>query len=120
MSDKRWLIWFRHGPFGTSYAREGLDLLLVLGAFDQRVSAFFERDALSLIQRNRDCAELGMKDFGKGFAALPLYGVSDIYYDPDTLAELGISRQELTLEAKPLSRGDLAAFIQRFDHVLSF
>jgi tRNA 2-thiouridine synthesizing protein C len=119
-TDKHWLFWFRHGPFGTSHAREGLDALLVMAAFDQNVSVLFERDALPLILSGRDCQTLVLKDFCKGFAALDLYGVKNLYYHEDALYSLGCGTDDLGVAASPVRAADLATFIRQFDHVLSF
>lgn len=119
-TTKSWLILFRHGPFGSSYAREGLDTALVMGAFDQSPTLIFEGDALLLLLKSTVPDALNLKSTSKGFSALPLYGIEQLCVRGPDLDRLGLAIQDLSVPVEVLSDEDIQQRIRQADHLLSF
>jgi tRNA 2-thiouridine synthesizing protein C len=119
-TTKSWLILFRHGPFGSSYAREGLDTALVMGAFDQNPTVIFEGDALLLLLKSANSDALNLKSISKGFSALPMYGIEQLCVRGCDLERLGLTPIDLSVPVEVLSDDDLRQYLHHADHVLSF
>lgn len=114
------LVWFSRDPYASRHAQEGLDALLALAAFDQPVTAYFDRDAVTLLLPGQGPEAIDRKHFSRGFAALPLYGEVTCVYDPDDADRLGVDPAEFAFAARPLARTDTAAFLRSFDTILTF
>ena len=53
----------RRAPYGTIYALEILETVLISAAFEQNVSVVFVDDGVFQIKKGHDTADLGMKNF---------------------------------------------------------
>lgn len=135
MSDvKRFLYVNRRAPYGTIYALESLEVVLIGAAFDQDVSLAFLDDGVFQLTRGQDTEAIGVKNFSPTFRALGDYDVSKLYVERESLEERGLSAddlQEITYEdedddwqEKPsirvVSRGEMAEIMSEQDVVLSF
>ena len=118
--NKKLLIICRKPPYGNSLAREAIDIALAAGAFEQDVSLLFCGEGLWQLMAEQDSQELALKNHGKALAALPLYGIDDIYVQADALAERQLSQNELLLPVKALSQAQITALLDSADTVLNF
>jgi tRNA 2-thiouridine synthesizing protein C len=131
---KKFLYVNRKAPYGTIYALESLEVVLIGAAFDQDVSLAFLDDGVFQITRGQDTDGIGMKNFSKTYTALGDYEVTKIYVEKESLEERGISLDDL-LELKYededddwaekdsirlVSRSELAEIMDQQDVVLSF
>ena len=131
---KKFLYVNRKAPYGTVYALESLEVVLIGAAFDQDVSLAFMDDGVFQITRGQDTDGIGMKNFSKTYTALGDYEVTKIYVEKESLEERGISLDNL-LELKYededddwaekdsirlVSRSELADIMDQNDVVLSF
>lgn len=131
---KKFLYVNRKAPYGTVYALESLEVVLIGAAFDQDVSLAFMDDGVFQITRGQDTDGIGMKNFSKTYTALGDYEVTKIYVEKESLEERGISLDNL-LDLKYededddwaekdsirlVSRSELADIMDQNDVVLSF
>lgn len=131
---KKFLYVNRKAPYGTVYALESLEVVLIGAAFDQDVSLAFMDDGVFQITRGQDTDGIGMKNFSKTYTALGDYEVTKIYVEKESLEERGISLDNL-LELKYededddwaekdsirlVSRSELADIMDQNDVILSF
>lgn len=135
MSDaKKFLYINRKAPYGTVYALESLEVVLIGAAFDQDVSMAFMDDGIFQITKGQDTGGIGMKNFSKTYTALGDYEVTKIYVEKESLEERGLSLDDL-LDLKYededddyaekdsirlVSRSELADIMDQQDVVLSF
>ncbi|MGB5305712.1 MAG: sulfurtransferase complex subunit TusC [Gammaproteobacteria bacterium] len=135
MSDaKKFLYVNRKAPYGTVYALESLEVVLIGAAFDQDVSMAFMDDGIFQITKGQDTGGIGMKNFSKTYTALGDYEVTKIYVEKESLEERGLSLDDL-LDLKYededddyaekdsirlVSRSELADIMDQQDVVLSF
>lgn len=124
----------RKAPYGTIYALEALEVVLIGAAFDQRVSLAFLDDGVYQLTRGQDTAAIGMKNFSPTYAALGDYDVREIYVERESLAARGLALadlQPLTYEdededwaekdsIRVVGSRELAAIMDAQDVVLSF
>ncbi len=117
---KRFLYLLRRPPHGSIFAQEGLETVLIGAAFEQSVSLLFLDDGVFVLKRGQDPGEIGLKDFAKGFRALPDYDVERIYVEERSLAERGLTPADLIMDVETVSPERAGALIDAHDVVLSF
>ena len=133
-SKKKFLYVNRKAPYGTIYALESLEVVLIGAAFEQAVSLAFIDDGVFQLMAGQDTAAAGMKNFSRTYKALGDYEVRKFYVERESLAERGLTVEDLmpiTYEDEnedyaekpsiiPVSRAEMAAIIAEQDVVLSF
>ena len=92
---KRFLYVNRKAPYGTIYALESLEVVLIGAAFEQDVSLAFLDDGVFQIVEGQDASALGMKNFSKTYRALGDFEVRKLYVERESLAERGLSESDL-------------------------
>ncbi|ADZ92046.1 DsrE family protein [Marinomonas mediterranea] len=73
------LILFSSSPYETTSAKEGLDLALVLGTFEQPVSLAFSGDGVSLLLEEQLPEKAQGKHLYKLLDGLEFYDIEEIY-----------------------------------------
>ena len=62
---KKFMYVNRKSPYGTIYALESLEVVLISAAFDQDVSLAFIDDGVFQLKKNQDTSEIYTKNFSK-------------------------------------------------------
>jgi tRNA 2-thiouridine synthesizing protein C len=135
MSDvKKFLYVNRKAPYGTIYALEALEVVLIGAAFEQDVALAFLDDGVFQLTKGQNTDGIGVKNFSPTFRALGDYDVNKLYVERESLEERGLTEddlQEITFEdedddwaEKPsirvVSRAEIADIMADADVVLSF
>ena len=81
MTTKKFLYVNRKAPYGTIYALESLEVVLIGAAFDQDVSLAFLDDGVFQLTKGQDTKEIGLKNFSATFRALGDYEVTKLYVE---------------------------------------
>lgn len=124
----------RKAPYGTIYALESLEVVLIGAAFDQQVKLVFMDDGVYQLTKNQNPEGIGMKNFSKTYAALGDYDITEIYIDQESLEQRGLGvedLQDLVYEDEDddwnekssirlVSREQLAGVIDAADVLLNF
>lgn len=116
---KRFMYLNRRAPYGTIYALECLEVVLVAAAFDQDISVVFMDDGVYQLKKNQDTTGIGMKNFSKTFGALEDYGVEKIYVEKESLDARGLTADDLVIPVEVLAAVDLSEIMARQDVVIS-
>ncbi len=96
MSDaKKFMYINRKAPYGTIYAWESLEVVLIGAAFDQEVSLAFVDDGVYQLMKGQDTTEVGIKNFSPTYAALGDYDVNKIYVEKESLEARGLTLDDL-------------------------
>ena len=133
-TKKKFLYINRKAPYGTIYALESLEVVLIGAAFEQEVSLAFLDDGVFQLIEGQDTAGVGMKNFSKTYRALGDFEVRKLYVERESLAERGLSQADLMpivyedenedYAEKPsihlVDRAEMARLIGESDVVLSF
>lgn len=131
---KKFLYINRRAPYGSIYALESLEVVLIGAAFEQDVSLAFIDDGVYQLMKGQDTKAIGMKNFAPTYRALGDYGVTKVFVEKESLDERGLSTDDLMelvyedenedYAEKPLltvvDRKSLAAVMGEQDVVLSF
>ena len=124
----------RKAPYGTIYALESLEVVLIAAAFDQDISLVFVDDGVYQLTKNQDTDDIGMKNFSRTYTALGDYDIKKIYIEEESLQERGLTVDDLQMlkyededddwAEKDLlfvvKRKELSTIIDEQDVVLSF
>ena len=133
-SQKKFLYVNRKAPYGTIYALESLEVVLIGAAFEQDVSLAFIDDGVYQIIKGQQTDGIGAKNFSPTFNALGDYEVTKLYVEAESLAERGLTVDDLmpiTYEdedddyaEKPsiriVDRAEMADVMSAQDVILSF
>ena len=131
---KKFMYMNRKAPYGTIYALESLEVVLIAAAFDQDVSLVFADDGIYQLMKGQETDDIGMKNFSPTYSALGDYDIKKIYVEKESLEERGLSLddlQELKYEDEDddwaekdsiilVTRSELADVIDQQDVVFSF
>ncbi len=85
----------RKAPYGTIYALESLEVVLIGAAFDQDVSLAFLDDGVYQLVKGQDTTGVGMKNFSPTYQALGDYDVTKLYVEKESLEERGLTLEDL-------------------------
>jgi tRNA 2-thiouridine synthesizing protein C len=96
---KKFLYLNRRAPYGTIYAWESLEVVLIGAAFDQEVSVMFLDDGVYELVKGQNTTGIGMKNFSPTYRTLGDYEVKNIYVDRDSLEARGLSEDDLVAVA---------------------
>ncbi len=117
---KKFMYVNRKAPYGTIYALESLEVVLIAAAFEQDVSMAFLDDGVYQLKKGQDTAGIGMKNFSPTYRALEGYDVEKLYVEAESLAERGLSEDDLLVPVEVMGREALAALMDEQDVILSF
>ena len=131
---KKFLYINRKAPYGTIYALESLEVVLIGAAFEQDVSLAFIDDGVYQLMNGQDTAGTGVKNFSRTYKALGDYEVNKLYVERESLDERGLTLEDLMpityqdenedYAEKPsihlVNRAEMAGIIAGQDVVLSF
>jgi tRNA 2-thiouridine synthesizing protein C len=92
---KKFMYLNRRAPYGTIYAWESLEVVLIGAAFDQEVSLMFLDDGVYQLTKGQDTKGIGMKNFSPTYRTLGDYEVKNIYVDQDSLEARGLTQDDL-------------------------
>ena len=94
---KRILFLLNRAPYGSSYALEALESVLVAALFDQQVRVLFKGAGLHQLLKGQDGAAVGQRTVGKMLGALPEYGVAGLFVCAPSAARLGLTEGDFCL-----------------------
>ncbi|MCU7930612.1 MAG: sulfurtransferase complex subunit TusC [Candidatus Thiodiazotropha sp. (ex Codakia rugifera)] len=92
---KKFMYINRRAPYGTIYAWESLEVVLIGAAFDQDVSLAFMDDGVFQLVKGQDTADVEMKNFSPTYKALGDYDVTKLYVEKESLEERGLTLEDL-------------------------
>ena len=117
---KKFLYVNRKAPYGTIYALESLEVVLIGAAFEQDVSLAFVGDGVYQLAKGQDPKGLEVKNFSPAFRALEDYDVNKLYVDEESLRARGLKAEDLVVPVEVVSAARMAEIMESQDVVLSF
>ena len=95
MATKKFMFVNRKAPYGTIYALESLEVVLISAAFDQDVSLAFIDDGVYQITKGQDTTGIAQKNFSNAYKALGDYDINKLYVEEESLQERGLTKDDL-------------------------
>ena len=117
---KKFMYVNRRPPYGTIYALEALEVVLIGAAFDQDVSLAFIDDGVYQLVRGQDTQALGVKNYSPTFRALEDYDVTKLYVTREAIEARGLTADNFVVPVRVVSERELAEIMDGQDVILSF
>ena len=110
----------RKAPYGTIYALESLEVVLIGAAFDQDVSLVFMDDGVYQLKKGQDTKATEMKNFSPTYRALEMYDVEKLYVSKESMTDRGLSVDDLIVPVEVLDASTMADLMEEQDVILTF
>lgn len=110
----------RKAPYGTIYALESLEVVLIAAAFDQDVSLAFMDDGVYQLKKGQQTKGIEVKNFQPTYRALDDYDVNKLYVEKEALEARGLSAEDMCVPVEVLSAADIGKLMEEQDVLLSF
>jgi tRNA 2-thiouridine synthesizing protein C len=118
---KKILFVSRHAPYGTSIAREAIDVALAASVYEQDIGYLFMDDGVFQLLKNQQSQRIDQKNISATLGAFPLYEIDNIYVHEESLKERGIGIDELIFDdVQVLNNKSVAILINEQDQLMSF
>lgn len=121
MSDVSKLMFvMRKAPYGTIYSFEGLETVLIMGAYEQDISLLFVDDGVYAIKKGMDTTPLGIKNFSPTFRVLEGYDIEKLYIDKESMESRGLTLDDFVVEPEVLDKEQIAKLMEEQDVLFPF
>jgi tRNA 2-thiouridine synthesizing protein C len=117
---KKFMFVNRKAPYGTIYALESLEVVLISAAFDQDVSLVFMDDGVYQLKKGQDTKGIGMKNFSPTYRALEGYDIEKLYVEKESMESRGLSAEDMIVPVEVLGKDELTSLMEEQDVLLSF
>lgn len=117
---KKFLYVNRKAPYGTVYALESLEVVLIGAAFEQDVSVLFMDDGVFELTKGQDTAGVEMKNFSPTYRALEMYDVEKLYVAKESLDARGLTTDDLLVDVEVKTADEIRDLMEDQDVILSF
>jgi tRNA 2-thiouridine synthesizing protein C len=117
---KKFMFVNRKAPFGTIYALESLEVVLIAATFDQDVRLAFVDDGVYELVKGQNSKAIGIKNHAPTYRALEGYDVEKLYVERESMEERGLSESDLLVPVEVLSSAEMGELMATQDVVLSF
>lgn len=117
---KKFMYVNRKAPYGTIYALESLEVVLIGAAFDQDVSLAFIDDGVYQIAKGQRTKAIDVKNFSPTYRALEGYDIEKLYVSKESLEQRGLTEDDLLVDVQVVSAAEMADLMDQQDVVFSF
>ena len=117
---KKFMFVNRKAPFGTIYALESIEVVLIAATFDQDVSLAFIDDGVYELVKGQNSKAIGIKNHSPIYRALEGYDVEKLYVERESMAMRGLTEADLLVPVEVLSSAEMGELMAAQDVVLSF
>jgi tRNA 2-thiouridine synthesizing protein C len=117
---KQFMFVNRKAPYGTIYALEGLEVVLISAAFEQDVSMAFIDDGVFELKKGQDTKSIEQKNFSPTYRALEGYDIEKLYVEKESMEARGLTEADLLVDVIVLDRAEMAAKMAEQDVLISF
>ena len=117
---KKFMYVNRRAPYGSVYALESLEVVLIGAAFEQDVSVAFVDDGVYQLKKGQDTKEVDMKNFSPTYRALEMYDVEKLFVEKESMEARGLTADDLLVPVEVLSSAQLADLMEEQEVILTF
>ncbi|KAB2308287.1 sulfurtransferase complex subunit TusC [Betaproteobacteria bacterium SCN2] len=117
---KKFMFVNRKAPYGTVYALEGLEVVLISAAFDQDVSLAFVDDGVFQLVKGQKTDGVEMKNFSPTYRALEGYDIEKLYVERESMEARGLTEDDLLVDVQIMSAAEMGDMMAQQDVVISF
>jgi tRNA 2-thiouridine synthesizing protein C len=118
-TPKKFMFVNRKAPYGTIYALESLEVVLISAAFEQDVSLVFVDDGVYQLKKGQQTKGIETKNFSPTYRALEGYDVEKLYVERESLEARGLAEADLIVDVTVLGATELGTLMEEQDVVVS-
>jgi tRNA 2-thiouridine synthesizing protein C len=116
---KKFMYVHTRAPYGTVYALEGLEMVLIAAAFEQDVSVVFIDDGVFQIKKGQDTKAINMKNFSPTFRALEGYDVEKLFVEKESMEARGLTPDDFVVPVEVFDSEELSLLMNEQDVVIT-
>ena len=113
-------ILMRKAPYGSVYTAEGFRTMMGIAVFEMDISVVFMDDGVFALLKEQNPDQFDMKPLGDGFPMLRDFDVENFYVHDESLAERGLTPDDLVMEAEIVDGAQIANILETAGTVLPF
>ena len=117
---KKFLYVNRKAPYGTIYALESLEVVMITAAFDQDVSVAFLDDGVYQVVKGQHTKGIDVKNFSPTYRALEGYDIEKLYVEKESMETRGLKESDFIVPVKVINTQEMADLMLTQDVILSF
>jgi len=117
---KKFMFVNRKAPFGSIYALESLEVVLIAATFDQDVSLAFIDDGVYELVKGQNSKAIGVKNHSPTYRALDGYDVEKLFVERESMDLRGLTEADLLVPVEVLSSAEMGELMAAQDVVLAF
>lgn len=117
---KKFMYVNRKAPYGTIYALESLEVVLIAAAFDQDVSLVFMDDGVYQLKKGHQTKGIEMKSFQPTYRALEDYDITKLYVEREALQVRNLTAEDMCVPVEVLGRTEIGRLMEQQDVIFSF
>jgi len=117
---KKFLYVNRKAPYGTIYALESLEVVLIAAAFDQDVSLAFLDDGVYQVVKGQHTKGIDVKNFSPTYRALEGYDIEKLFVEKESMEARGLKEDDFIVPVKVVNAQEMADLMQSQDVIFSF
>lgn len=108
---KKIMFVMQRPPHGSIYPYEGLEFILITGAYEQDLTLVFVGDGVYNLKKDQDTSELGIKGFVKTYRTLDDYDINKLYVDQKSMEERGLTVDDLIVDVQVKTSSEINAMM---------
>ena len=116
---KKFMFVNRRAPYGTIYALEILESVLISAAFEQDISVAFLDDGVFQIKKGHDPKDLGMKNFSPTYRALGGYDIEKLYVEKESMEARGLGPDDFVVKVQVVPAAELSKLMAEQDVLIT-
>ena len=117
---KKFLYVNRKAPYGTIYALESLEVVLISAAFDQDVSLAFLDDGVYQLVKGQHTKGIDVKNFSPTYRALEGYDIEKLYVEKESMESRGLKESDFIVPVKVMNAQEMTDLMLTQDVIMSF
>jgi tRNA 2-thiouridine synthesizing protein C len=110
-TPKKIMFVMQKPPHGSIYPYEGLEFILITGAYEQDLTLVFVGDGVYCLKKDQDTSALGIKGFMKTYRTLEGYDIEKLYVDKKSLEDRGLTTADLVVDVEVKSAPEINALM---------
>ncbi|CAL4324528.1 Protein TusC [Buchnera aphidicola (Chaitophorus populicola)] len=112
---------FSYSPYGNSFSQEGLDLLISLTGYTNKIGVFFIGDGILNCIKKQYSKNIYFLNYTKRFKILNILGIKKFYCNVSTLKTRGLlHKKNFFLKINILDDMNFKNKLHTFDHIINF
>lgn len=111
---------FHSAPHAVNAGREGLDALLAASAYSEELAVYFIGEGVLQLVSGQQPETVLSRDYISAFKLLDLYDIEQRFVCASSLAEWGLTCEDLLVDVESLSPQAIGRQWQSFDQIVTF